>query len=491
MLSLVAHAQTPGAAADGAEQEHPLPWLDEEELDPGDAERVLLDPLQARDARVVKADGFLAAPETYGDAIALYRDYLAEHPEDQGVRLRLARVLSWSGRLERALVEYDALSGEDADLVVRLERAETLSWAGRYRDAETAFAQILAEEGRNARAARGLARVYLWSGRAHKADRAYGRALEIEDDPEAREEWEGLHALYRPQVGTRVARRSDNADYFFQSLDVDGTTYLDLRTRVTGEASYWRTRGEIEVGGGRRDRRSLDGAAYRFGVERHLGPSWLGVAKLGHEAWDGAPDQLIALTELRFSPFDTTSITLGYEHGGAGRALDSFDAVVEGVRRDELALSLWQALPAGFELWTRVGGGWISDSNTRFRSDISIDYKPLEERELRFRLANSLLRYSDDSGLYYDPDLDIDNEFGAQFVQPLLFGTRLQMDAGVGYGFSREAGRTSAGLVFRTGSFLFWEWRSWALEVGGTFGQSRRQNVYRSHSFTAALRRSF
>ena len=65
------------------------------------------------------------------------------------------------------------------------------------------------------------------------------------------------------------------------------------------------------------------------------------------------------------------------------------------------------------------------------------------------------------------------------------------VEAAAGYGISREAGRTSEGFQFRTGSYLWWEWRRWALEVGGTFGQSRRDSVYRSHFFTASISRSF
>ena len=201
--------------------------------------------------------------------------------------------------------------------------------------------------------------------------------------------------------------------------------------------------------------------------------------------------QVMANAELRFTPSDRTSLTLGYEHGGAGRALDSFDAAAEGVRRNDLGLSLWHALPAGFEVWGRVSGGWLSDSNSRLRGDLSLDYKPLEDRDLRIHLATSTLRYSDDSAFYYNPDLDVDNELGVTYVQPLWFHTRARIEAAAGYGISREAGRTSDGFQFRSGSYLWWEWRRWALEVGGTFSQSRRDSVYRSHFFTASISRSF
>ena len=73
-----------------------------------------------------------------------------------------------------------------------VRRREVLSWAGRTQEAQTAFESLLAAQPDDARAARGLARVYRWSGQKGRADRWYETSLSIEDDTEARQEREAM-----------------------------------------------------------------------------------------------------------------------------------------------------------------------------------------------------------------------------------------------------------------------------------------------------------
>lgn len=47
-----------------------------------------------------------AAEKQFPEAIALYKQYLNRHPNDSEARLRLARVYSYMGDLERASLEY-------------------------------------------------------------------------------------------------------------------------------------------------------------------------------------------------------------------------------------------------------------------------------------------------------------------------------------------------------------------------------------------------
>jgi tetratricopeptide (TPR) repeat protein len=458
----------------------PAPALDQSE------------PQDPSDPRVLEADSDLADRATYPDAIALYRAYLGEHPEDGAVRLRLARVLSWNNELDAALREYDELvTRGEPDRDIAVERAEVLSWAGRYRESETAFQAILDEESDHARAARGLARVYLWSGRAFEADRAYVRALEIDDDPEARRERDGLRSLYRPRVTVNGSRRADNADFDFDRLETRGSAYLDLRTRAHADVAYLHSGGLVPRVGGGHDRERRDGVAYSVGLERHLGPSWLASASLGHLAWADAPDHIIAGAGLRYTPNDQTAITFEYLHTGAAEDLDSFAAIDEGIRWDEVGLSLWQQLPRRFDLWGRASGGWLSDSNARFRGEAALGYRPFEERALRIALASSYLTYRDSSDFYYDPEREVETQIQVEYEQPLWRGLRFQVGAGSGFGITRQDGRSTSGFAYHTSSHLFWEWRKWALELGATFAQSRRDSAYRSHHFTAGISRTF
>lgn len=446
---------------------------------------------EATDPRVIEADGYLGDRKRFKDAIALYRDYLGGQPDDHVVRLRLARVISWRGDLEAALLEYDRIDPAQRNTEIRVERAEVLSWATRYREAEDELKAVLEGDPQNARAARALARLYRWSGRDYEADRAYIRALELDDDDEARGEWEGLRGLYRPHIATRFSRRTDSDDFLFQSLETEGSTYLSLRTRVHAAASYTRARGDRLRSDGRRDRQDRDGSAYSVAVERHLDKSWLATALIGHEVWAEAPDQVRARGELRFTPSERTSWNLAYEHGGAGRVLDSFDAVTEGVRRDEFELSLWRDLPGAFELFGFAGGGLISDSNSRVLGNLSLSYKPLQDHKLRFDLSSGVLSYRDRSALYYDPEWDVSNQLHAEYERPLFLGLRFRMGAGVGHGVSEENDTLSSGFTFSGSSYLWWEWRRWAFEAGAAISQSRRESRYRSTTFSAGISRSF
>jgi len=441
------------------------------------------------DPRVARADAFLAEASTYDDAIALYETYLQEQPEDDAVRVRLARVLSWSGALDESVAHYEALREPTIDTEV--ERAEVLSWAGRYRESEATFRKILEAEPTHGRAARGLARVYLWSGRSHEADRAYARALEIDDDPEARSEWEGLRSLYRPHAGVRATRQGDNNNFRFDRYEGEGSAYVNLRTRARVRTAYLRSRGDVTTPGGGTDRVRREGAAYSFGVERHLSTVWLGAVHVGHLVWDGAPDHVTGGTTLRYTPNDQSSVEFEYLHSGAAEFVDSVAAIDAGVRWDDLGLSVWRALPKRFEFWGRASGGWLSDSNSRFRGEGQLSYQPFEERDVSISLGSSYLRYFEDSELYYDPDWEVENQFQVQYQRPLWLGFRLRLGGGSGFGITHEDGSTSSGFAYHAASHFFWEWRKWAFELAAVFAQSRRESAYRSHRLTVGLSRSF
>ncbi len=83
------------------------------------------DPLKARAAfrkMVAQSEHRTAAEEElagiyvrfdrFHEAEALYRIILRKNPEDRSARIRLARVLSWTGRLTAAIREYKRALGE-------------------------------------------------------------------------------------------------------------------------------------------------------------------------------------------------------------------------------------------------------------------------------------------------------------------------------------------------------------------------------------------
>lgn len=85
--------------------------------------------------RLLLAD-VAAARKDYAAAELILREYLADRPEDHRARLRLAEVLSWDGRNDASIAEYERILKvlPDDKQIIR-KYAQVLSWAGRTDEA--------------------------------------------------------------------------------------------------------------------------------------------------------------------------------------------------------------------------------------------------------------------------------------------------------------------------------------------------------------------
>lgn len=87
------------------------------------------------DDRILLADYHIGRKE-YTKAAAQLEAVLAEKPEADNARLRLAQVLSWDGKLKESIALYEQiLHRHPDDVQVRRKYAQVLSWAGRNKDA--------------------------------------------------------------------------------------------------------------------------------------------------------------------------------------------------------------------------------------------------------------------------------------------------------------------------------------------------------------------
>jgi len=87
------------------------------------------------DDRMLLADYHIGRKE-YAKAVAQLDAILAERPEADDARLRLAQVLSWDGKLKESIEQYETLlKRHPDDIQVRRKYAQVLSWAGRSKDA--------------------------------------------------------------------------------------------------------------------------------------------------------------------------------------------------------------------------------------------------------------------------------------------------------------------------------------------------------------------
>lgn len=109
---------------------------------------------------------------------------IREWGEQDFLVLPLARVLSWSGRLEESLRYYDRLVEEcagDECVTIRSERGQLLMWLGRLGAAEEQFERVVAVRPDHAPARVGLARIAGIRGQPLKA-LAHARAA-LRSDP--------------------------------------------------------------------------------------------------------------------------------------------------------------------------------------------------------------------------------------------------------------------------------------------------------------------
>lgn len=85
--------------------------------------------------RMLLADHHIGLRE-YSKAVEQLDAILAENPNADSARLKLAQVLSWDGRLKESIDQYEQLlKRRPNDIQVRRKYAQVLSWAGRNDDA--------------------------------------------------------------------------------------------------------------------------------------------------------------------------------------------------------------------------------------------------------------------------------------------------------------------------------------------------------------------
>lgn len=127
----------------------------------------------------------LEAVKNYQGAIAAYRRYLAQKPEDDDVRATVAKILSWQEQYDEAVGLYrDILTRHPLDHENRIGLARVLSWQKHFVESHEQYELVLRDEPEQVEALAGLADVLLWSGHPDQAVTYYERAFSITGDAE-------------------------------------------------------------------------------------------------------------------------------------------------------------------------------------------------------------------------------------------------------------------------------------------------------------------
>ena len=297
------------------------------------------------------ADVFEFRADSPDSAMAYLHGYLARHPDDRNVRLRLARLLAWDGR---------------------------------YAEAEAAALTIVEAQPENAEAWVLLGDMNRWKGDRDAARDAYRRALQI--DPSIARASEGLAAI-DAQVNALLAGQgtigpSGWFDYFADNDDFrlarfsGGWTGGSPRTRWGGEAALEQLKG-FGPSGVRADMTAVDVQA--SGEHWFMDGGLNAKARLGAWIPDGNASAMPVLALALAAPdWGGSAYRLEYRHGPAYRETNTMEAAVADLRADVLGLEFYRPIAAR---WTASASARLSvfsgvgDPNQRVDASLSLLYQ--------------------------------------------------------------------------------------------------------------------
>ncbi|HQY57174.1 MAG: tetratricopeptide repeat protein [Nitrospira sp.] len=142
-------------------------------------------PADSSPRQVLERATALEVQQQYGEAVAAYRQYLVARPENDEVRAKVARLLSWQGHWDEAAALYrDVLTRHPLDHESRVGLARVLSWHKHLDEARQEYERILQEEPNHPEALTGLGDVLLWGGHPDQAMSYYERVVAATGDAE-------------------------------------------------------------------------------------------------------------------------------------------------------------------------------------------------------------------------------------------------------------------------------------------------------------------
>jgi tetratricopeptide (TPR) repeat protein len=204
-------------------QERPAPETDADRAAPEQRQRIGQTAGDRERAEMHKrlGDGFAERQELpqaaseYLAALSLWREFPAEE------RFRMARVLSWAGRLDESIAELDRiLAADPGNRPARIHLARCLSWKGKLRRSEKEIGRVLAAHPGDREAMLVKANLLRWRGDLKRSIALYREALGGEEDFDA---VTGLSYAFLSAGDVRRARaerRLLRAEYPYQEKEI-------------------------------------------------------------------------------------------------------------------------------------------------------------------------------------------------------------------------------------------------------------------------------
>ena len=167
----------------------------------------------------------LARSKQYDEARLQYQAALKSHPKSVGAELGLARVNSWTKDFDASLKGFDAvLAQEPSNFEAQVGKASTLLWMGRDAEAGMLFTKLAKDHADDASVQRGLEIIQLRKERAERAAATPAPAQPTKENP--------VRSLMAE--AERSISQGDDAQamhYYHEVLEVDPTN-ADARMQV-------------------------------------------------------------------------------------------------------------------------------------------------------------------------------------------------------------------------------------------------------------------
>ena len=142
----------------------------------------------------------------FSESVQEYRRWLQERPDDQEVRMEMARVLSWKRDYGTSVAEYrEVLKRDPKRMDARIEMTRVLSWARDYETSLQELDAVLQQSPNSVEALVGKGRIYSYQTRWGEALEVFDSALAL--NPEDRDAQIGKAQTLLWSGNTRAARK--------------------------------------------------------------------------------------------------------------------------------------------------------------------------------------------------------------------------------------------------------------------------------------------
>jgi hypothetical protein len=177
---------------------------------------------------------------TRGEAIEALAVRLQRTPEDHAARLAYARALSWEGRREDSLAQYDELLRDrPSEALLWRERAAVLRWDGRTEEAMASLQRSLEIDSDSAASRAELALLERDRGNLAAAQAAIDRARQLDpDDPAVIAASNEIDRIAASQAELKAVYSDESGDFRRASLLARGQGFPHPAVRLRGVAAW-------------------------------------------------------------------------------------------------------------------------------------------------------------------------------------------------------------------------------------------------------------